>query len=139
MKKNSLKNGFTLIELLVVIFIIGILVALIMANILGARQRAQDTQRKSDLQQLKRALMMYYGENQSYPTADQVNEPNSVLVPSFIKELPEYNGYVLDVANDTFRAYVLLDNISDKDVAISQSRCGVSSPPDDGAYYVCAD
>jgi len=42
--------GFTLIEILVVIFIIGILVSLLLSNILGARQRSEDMERKSEHQ-----------------------------------------------------------------------------------------
>lgn len=129
------KKGFTLIELLVVIFIIGVLVAILLANILGARQRAEDVQRKSDLQQLKKALMIYYSENQTYPT--EANLEND-LVPEHIKEMSENAGYDTDIINDTFSAWVILDNRSDKDIVASQSRCSVSGPVE-GAYYVCED
>ncbi len=134
MKKNVKCHGFTLIELLVVIFIIGVLVALILANILSARQRAEDTQRKSDLQQLKKALMIFYSENQTYPTEANLEED---LVPEYIKELPEIADYDPDIVNDSFNAHVILDNLSDKDVVPSQNHCNVSGP--EGAYYVCED
>ena len=52
-------NGFTLIEILVVIAIIGVLAALLVPNFMGARERARDAQRKSDLRQIQKSLEMY--------------------------------------------------------------------------------
>ena len=62
--------GFTLIELLIVIAIIGILSAMIFPNYMGARERARDTQRKSDLAQIQKALELYKMDqtNSSFPT-----------------------------------------------------------------------
>jgi len=62
------ESGFTLIELLVVISIIGILATLISANFIGIRQRARDTQRKSDVRQVQSALELYKSDVGSYPT-----------------------------------------------------------------------
>jgi len=63
--------GFTLIELLVVIAIIGSLSALLVPNFMGARERARDAQRKSDLKQIQKALEMYRQDQSpiAYPTA----------------------------------------------------------------------
>lgn len=63
-------SGFTLIELLVVIFIIGILATLIVANFQGARQRARDSKKKTELNNLKTALRLYYNDYQNYPDQD---------------------------------------------------------------------
>jgi len=65
------KKGFTLIELLVVIGIIGMLSALLVPNFMGARERARDAQRKSDLKQIQKALEMYRQDQNppAYPTA----------------------------------------------------------------------
>ncbi len=54
-----MKKGFTLIELLIVIAIIGMLSAMLVPNFMGARERARDTQRKSDLKQIQKAFEMY--------------------------------------------------------------------------------
>ncbi len=68
MKKNiPREQGFTLIELLVVIFIIAVLTGLAMTNFLGARERARDSKKKAELQQLKTALRLYYNDYGKYP------------------------------------------------------------------------
>ncbi len=67
MNKMLRRAGFTLIELLVVIAVIATIVGFAMPNFLGARERARDTKRKSELVQLKNALRMYYNDYQKYP------------------------------------------------------------------------
>lgn len=71
MNQDKNKNSFTLIELLVVIAIIGGLSALLVPNYMGARERARDAQRKSDLKQIQKALEMYKQDQNPpvYPTA----------------------------------------------------------------------
>lgn len=65
MKKD---RGLTLIELLIVVIIIGILTSLIFANFAGIRYRGRDSQRKSDVQQIRSALEIYRADTRSYPT-----------------------------------------------------------------------
>lgn len=148
MKKNRSISGFTLIELLVVIFIIGVLVSLLLSNILGARQRAEDMERKNGLQQMKRALRLYYNDNQSYPgnipvAGDQFDDGGDAI---YIKEVPEYDDYSTDAARDRFVLTVTLDNVSDKNILESRSRCSSSLSAVDpsvavlaATYVVCED
>lgn len=65
MKTNT--KGFTLIELLVVIVIIGILAAGATTLYSGAQQKARDSVRKQDLNQLKAAAEFHYADESEYP------------------------------------------------------------------------
>jgi type II secretion system protein G len=62
------KKGFTLIELLVVIFIIGVLSAIIFPNFTQMREKARDTERVTDVMQIRNALEQYFNRNSSYPS-----------------------------------------------------------------------
>jgi len=64
MKTNK---GFTLIEILVVIAILSGLVAILFPNFMEVRQRARDSQRKSDMKTLQKALEMY--KENTFPPA----------------------------------------------------------------------
>lgn len=61
------KKGFTLIELLVVIMILGIMAALITGNFFTSLKKGRDAKRKADLEQIQRALEMYYEDKRAYP------------------------------------------------------------------------
>jgi prepilin-type N-terminal cleavage/methylation domain-containing protein len=61
------KNGFTLIELLVVIFIIGLLSSVVLVAVNGARHKARISKRVADLNNIVKALEIYYSDNSTYP------------------------------------------------------------------------
>lgn len=141
-------KGFTLIELLVVISIVGVLSALLMANFAGIRERGRDTQRKSDLKQIQKALQMYYSDYQNYPTA--APSPGFVFGSRFsagsttymskVPQDPLYPSQTYTYESpdtDTFYLKATLENISDKDSQESQERCGVVPTP--GIFMVCSE
>lgn len=64
MLKN--KKGFTLVELLVVIAIIGTLSGIVLVSLGGAREKARDAVRQSDMRQIITAQEIYYTDNDAY-------------------------------------------------------------------------
>jgi len=128
MKSNK---GFTLIELIVVISIIGVLSTLIINNLNDARARARDAKRKQELSGLKTALRLYYNDYQTYP----VNLDD--FSTTYMKQLPEFSYYSQDDNGDGFTVKATLENLSDQDLTLSQSRCpGVHETTD---FVICED
>jgi len=64
------KKGFTLVELLVVIAIIGTLSGIVLVSLGGARAKARDAVRQSDMRQVSTAQELYYADNEAYFTND---------------------------------------------------------------------
>jgi general secretion pathway protein G len=141
-------KGFTLIELLVVISIIGILTTLVMVNLNAARERARDTQRKSDLSNIQTALRLYYNDVGSFPASSSDGKIKGCGTPAgsanctwgaewtvggttYMKLLPQdplgaEGGYKYTGAVDT-ESYTLeacLENKSDqKGIPVATSVC----------------
>ncbi|MFH1959512.1 MAG: type II secretion system protein, partial [Patescibacteria group bacterium] len=164
-------SGFTLIELLVVIFILGILTALLVTNLQGMRQRARDTSKKTEINNLKTALRLYYNDYQKYPAGINGNmyacgASGTTICPVctsadfaaggidgcqtiYMKDLTENDigGYIFEYYycnDDDFRLRVTLENLSDTEIATSQSRCSTTCGAQtliyaDGDYITCAD
>lgn len=60
-------TGFTLVELLITVAIVGILSAVVLTSMAGARNKAKDGRRISDIKQIQLALELYYDVNHAYP------------------------------------------------------------------------
>lgn len=71
--KNRSGLGFTLIELLVVIAIIGILASIVLASLTDVRKQARDSQRLSDMRQIRTAMELFYNANNRYPDLSRDN------------------------------------------------------------------
>lgn len=79
-KKNKKNNkGFTLIELLVVIAIIGLLASIVLVALTQTRSKARDTKRIADINQLRKALELYYLDYGVYPTTSAGSETEVAL------------------------------------------------------------
>lgn len=154
------QKGFTLIELLVVIAIIGVLASLLMSNMASFRMRARDARRKSDLAQIKSSLVLYYSIYREYPDDDSAgqivgcNEPLEVCgwggrwsrsVNVIMKQLPsdplndpEGTTYFYEKTSpETFYLKATLENVSDKDILSSQTRCEITGTETE--YFVCQE
>lgn len=149
--QTKFNRGFTLIELLVTIAIIAVLSAVLIANMVGIRERASDTRTKNDLNQLKKALRLYYNDNQSYVTGySNFTECSSALPGGggvfksssgtvYMKELPEKCFYKSGSDSEGFVLRAPLKNAGDEDIAKSASSCGETPATGEHYYYVCAD
>jgi len=62
-----MKSGFTLIELLVVMVIMGILASIGLGSFQSSQVKARDVKRKSELNQITKALEVYYNDHHTYP------------------------------------------------------------------------
>jgi type IV pilus assembly protein PilA len=87
---KDLERGFTLIELVVIVTIIGVLLAIGIPTLLGAKTRASDAAAKSAATRaLKSQKVLYSDAGQSYGNASQVEE----IEPSIKAE--DYAGGVV--------------------------------------------
>ncbi len=161
MKKMRSKNGFTLIELLVAISIIGVLAAILVVNLVGARGRAKDAAKKEGVNQLRTALRLYYNDFQSYPAG--VAKISGALCSSgvcnageeffsgtttYMKALPTHN-YYQKAGGEGYIVRVQLDNPSDDSIATNYDKCcgsAASGCPADAAaalsgkiFVMCED
>jgi len=61
------QKSFTLIELLVVIAVIGMLSSIVLVSLGGARKKARDARRQSDIIQIEKALLLYWDAHGQFP------------------------------------------------------------------------
>ncbi|MBC7564610.1 type II secretion system protein GspG [Candidatus Saccharibacteria bacterium] len=128
-KKWAAKEAFTIIELLVSIVVIGILATIMIVSYTGVQQRARDSQRDSDITQLKIAIEKYRADQSKYPgvcAGDNSGCTATSLATElgpYLKQIPHDPRYVADSSNDykyvrsatQYDAYALLVHYEAKD------------------------
>jgi prepilin-type N-terminal cleavage/methylation domain-containing protein len=134
-----MKKAFTLVELLVVISIIATLVAILLPNFMGARDRAKDAQKIQDAYAIKNALRMYYNDYQAYPIT---GSDLKVVLNSYMPSISGINligwTYFQIPGGDGFQITIPLESGQGDDDLDSQTKCGIS-PTVDKIYAVCAN
>ena len=68
-----LRRGFTLVELLVVISIMAILTVVAVSQFNTAKIKARDTQRKTDIDAVAKAIDMYYADYGMFPEQEMLD------------------------------------------------------------------
>lgn len=95
------QRGFTLLEVMVVIVILGVLASLVVPNLLGNKEKADQQKVVTDISALEQALDMYKLDNSVYPSTDQglealVSKPSSSPEPRNYRD----GGYIRRLPND---------------------------------------
>lgn len=109
--RKTKQSGFTLLELMVVIVILGLLASVVVPNLLGNKEKADQQKAVTDVVALENALDMYKLDNGVYPTTDQglealVKKPSGDPMPRNYRD----GGYIKRLPNDPWgRPYQYLN------------------------------
>jgi prepilin-type N-terminal cleavage/methylation domain-containing protein/prepilin-type processing-associated H-X9-DG protein len=101
-KDRPSSRGFTLIELLVVIAIIGLLVALLLPAVQGAREAARRAQCSNNLKQIGLALHNYHGSKLCFPPG--YTDGNTVAASNAMSDVGPgwgWAAYILPYLDET--------------------------------------
>ena len=124
--------GFTLIELIVVIAILAILAGIGLSTFRISQLKSRDARRKSDLEQIQRALEMYYNDVGHYPNSAATGgtienfswgaEFSDAKGTMYMKELPKdptgnppycYKSVAAPAVATSYQLYAKLENTQD--------------------------
>lgn len=147
---SSEASGFTLIELLVAMAVIAILVTLVGGNYISIKRKARDAQRKHDLEQMQRALEMYFNDKGRYPDPVDLPTPGNPWQDTevaggtlYIKSMPVdpkgADGYVYLYERPntlSYKIFAYLENDQDPDIqACVVALTKVCGPPPNDCNY----
>ncbi|MFH1601377.1 MAG: prepilin-type N-terminal cleavage/methylation domain-containing protein [Candidatus Shapirobacteria bacterium] len=142
------RKGFTLVELLVVMAIMAILASIAFGQYRNSQKKARDAQRKADLDNIARALEMYYSDHGSYPLnyeglisvdgetgvgwtesfqADVGDDQTVVYMKRLPKDPQTDYSYCYFGDSDSFTLYAKLENDNDSNYCASGYTCNTDS------------
>jgi len=120
-------KGFTLIELLIAIVILGVLSALISGNFFSSLKKGRDARRKADLEQIQRAVEMYYEDKRSYPATIifGTSLTDSASGKIYMQKVPNDpisgNNYVYQSDGTYYKLYSCIENNLDQGPGVNQN------------------
>ena len=142
--KEKKQAGFTLMELIVVMAILGLLATIGLASFRNSQLKSRDAKRKSDLEQVQRALEMYHNDYGQYPDSsngqimvglstiawgDEMKDANTLYMKELPKDPtgnPEY-CYLFEAGPPAgYKLYAKLENTQDPKIA-GPYACGGNS------------
>lgn len=90
----QLRRAFTLVEILIVVVILGILASLVVPKFSNAVQESSETATLDQLDKVRRALAVYFVQNQSvYPAISEGEGTWAELLPNYMRT-PPVNAWV---------------------------------------------
>lgn len=132
-----MKKAFTLIELLIVIVILGILAALVSGNLINSLAKGRDARRKADLENIQKALELYYEDNRTYPASANVKfgtgdlcAPAGCSTKTYMHQVPndpQYKSpgsttyYYVSSDPQHYQMYATIENINDEGPGVKQA------------------
>lgn len=150
----SRRDGFTMIELLIVIALIMILSAIGLGSFTISTTRSYDSQRKSDINQISKALESFNNDVNRYPLSDAqgnilcyqkdgsvITNPSCSgskltiridgIVTSYIlmpSDPDRSNKYIYESDGSTFALYTYIQNPKDKDLILDEAGNALTDP-----------
>jgi prepilin-type N-terminal cleavage/methylation domain-containing protein len=109
-------RGFTFVELLVACAVLGILATIVYGSVASMRGKARDTERKTEIEQLRLAFRLIKDQTGSYPAGydsgaiigESTTGINAILSPYTAGTISDPNGS----ASDTTYEYVYVTNFN---------------------------
>jgi prepilin-type N-terminal cleavage/methylation domain-containing protein len=98
-----MNKGFTLMEILIVICIVAILSLMVLSNLQNQLAKAHDSQRKTNVDKIQKALEEFYNDNKTYPSdatpLAECGSTSSTLSPYLQKMKHEFNSFSVSSKN----------------------------------------
>jgi len=144
MKKRK-SRGFTLVELLIVIVIIGILAGSLLLVMGSGTDKANATKIVSDMRTLKAAALMYYSDENKWPTTlDNVKDyldrtPSTIIATyAYVNDSPKSGDCAIEASGITDEGIQDRLVLMAGDSGLLQSDLSAEYVKDDTAYMVIA-